>query len=269
MKQLVISKANDYVFNSLGAAFSLSFQSILWDQDKKNAYEMWEDFHPDILNIHYTQFSPILLELIKEYKITTISYGYNQHNISNELVCIPPSSTQTLAHINCTVQSYCLKHAANILQINKGFRHKQYVVDIAAMMMKESPTILKKLEKLPHTINIFSLCNQIKSPYFVGNIELKDYRHVIKSCKINLDIDGIFKYDYSFNKCFYINTIPDIDIFKYYLSEDSRKYRNNLIEENYELSRNETYLHRAKNLLDLLQLTEESNIIQDYITKLC
>jgi len=261
MKIVCTVNSNRLIVGLASALSTIEGLSVIyWNPHIKNAIDMCDEIHPDMILCETAEVDPGLRIALESYPdIRVVLFGIATGNIKPAIVCF--SNNIPKQHMRTIVQdkfpAIQLQNAANVAQFYKGEYNALYSSD--ALYISDEPLISATFQILmnigkQHRLRIIGP-SRIAVPQYVGGGSLNAVCSTIRSTKVGLDFTGNFVYDFAINKIPCLSPIeseasilltPDLDITKY-IKED--KLRKKLIKQAYEITANgHTFYHRIDEL---------------------
>lgn len=232
---------------------------------------------PDLLFIDNSFVNPYTQLILDKYKDTkVILFGnYIDHNLQPDLVCLSDNVSdiikKNLINENVAyIKDFCNPYLTNSYYFTNNINEMSCVIN-NNLEFDNKLSILIKIAKIAK-IKIYGNC-KIPMPEYLGKLNTNDILSLYKSSNIVLDFDSNNLMDLAFHRIFTLTTVEN-DIFptfkldniiEQYHKFKSNKNRNRVINSAYDIVKNETVLHRLKDILTKINIC---HLIETIDTKL-
>jgi hypothetical protein len=270
-------KEFNLTLQGLKAAFVILENCIYWNPEEKNIYDIYHEYNPDIIIYdHFNLKDEAIFNLQREQKnnsfklvsiyyndIFNTTYSINYFNgkqeANNEPLALDHEQYNSITHI--------LKPAANAADYGRGVAKPEYQCDYLLFNNIENPQNTD-IEKVLNNISIDSLKifgkYPLNYPQYIGQLTNYEMSCAIKSCEIFIDVDHCMFLDMLYNKKQY-HIMKEIELVPPELRQLVNE-SNSFIEDGYKYAKQNTYFHRAIEILknlDYNDVAEKATITMD------
>jgi hypothetical protein len=256
MLRVLSQQTKDPIVNGLMAALTVSGNECVFVHQSKSAFDAMYEFQPDVVLCYAAEYVEILDEAAK--------------SIGTKVVVLKTNILEQ------NTLGYTPKPAANIAQYSNGTRSSKWQCPLAYVsLLKPTPAVMTFLENFLWTnsrgqyLKIFG--EPIPYPSYIGNVSLADITSIMKSSEFMLTYyndllleawyNGCVCIPYKANPLLYPEEIfgsastPD-QVLEHLRDFPNRETR--LSEAKQWILNDNTYFHRASEMLSMLGYKEES-----------
>lgn len=263
-KQLSPKEYSPGLEGAVSALSEVNEGLYLWDEDKKEVYDMFYECSPDIIICTSNNISRTLSNaLVKNPETKLVAIGQDTPAHSDPaLTCYTGASG---------VNQYNLLPATNIVDYQYQPAKEIYRSEVTSISEMETP-VIHDLSQF--AVKCFSMRKKLRYPNYIGKITQSEITSILSSASVYLDVDGNNNILLSsmFNKspCLSVSpTMFDVDLMPRPADAEEligcikalifqKKFREEHIKKCYDFAIQNTCFHRIADILSLLGHEEHS-----------
>jgi hypothetical protein len=230
--------------------------TIVWNQNNKPAFDMFEELKPDIFVCSSVDFNKydLVLALQEHPNTSLIVHGLQYpEQLSPQLLCLTQDIPEQILS-NVSVPYLKIPYAANVAQYHHHIIDDQYNSDILYISHILNEQVISCLQALP-ALGKCKFCGPTTLPLvnYIGTASFPTLASMLHSTKIVIDFDGTMMWNAAWKKTFCLSNIENplyptftsadelVSLVKHYV--DDEHHRNTHVRKAHKLAKENTYFH--------------------------